>query len=187
MLLCYVQVLDAVKVYYERHRIWLLFGVWFEEKNRITSHYALEAEREISLASSLSLSYIKQTLLHCWFWNQCLLTIFPSHYLHFQKSIVTLRTTQVSQKPHICTTFLQLPVGNTLIWSLCNPSHFPFFFTLRSLETWHKNWLKFRIIAVFPFLTDWHFFNGSKFYYFHAFYYKLHSMISTKISHHLSF
>ena len=153
MLLCYVQVLDAVKVYYERHRIWLLFGVWFEEKNRITSHYALEAEREISLASSLSLSYIKQTLLHCWFWNQCLLTIFPSHYLHFQKSTVTLRTTQVSQKPHICTTFLQLPVGNTLIWSLCNPSHFPFFFHPKILGNLAQKLAQIQNNCCFPFLN----------------------------------
>ena len=115
MVLCYAQVLDAVKVYSERRSIWLLFGVWFEEKNRITWHYALQAEREISLALSLWLSHIKLILLHCWFWIQCLLSIFPSPYLHCQKSTVRLITTRVSQKPHSCTAFLQLPVGNILI------------------------------------------------------------------------
>ena len=66
----------------------------------------------------LLLSHIKLVLLHCWFWIQCLLSVFPSPYLHFQKSIVRLITTQVSQKPHSCTISLQFPVGNILIWSL---------------------------------------------------------------------
>ena len=116
----------------------------------------------------------------CWAFSQVITYIFKSPLLHLEQ--LRCPRSHISA-PHSSSFLLE-----TLLSEVCviHPI-FLFFFTLRSLETWHKNCLKFRIIAVFPFLTDWHFFNGSKFYYFHAFYYKLHSMIFSKISHHLSF
>lgn len=107
--------------------------------------------------------------------------------VHFRSPLLHLEQLRCPRS-HISAPHSSSFLLETLLSEVCviHPI-FLFFFTLRSLKTWHKDCLKFEIIAVFPFLTDWHFFNGSKFYYFHAFYYKLHRMISTKISHHFSF